>query len=148
MSIVLKIFWALWNWWFKLPDKLRYLLVGGFNACVAYILYVLAVLILGEDSYQVALVLSWIISSFSSFTTQKVFVFCTKGTWRDWIKEYIKCLGIWFTSYIINAVMLEFLVKVGGLNPYIAQILANACTMVTGYLLMKYFAFRHNEKAS
>ncbi len=145
MSVVVEIFWKLWNWWFRLPDKLRYLLVGGFNACVAYILYVLLVLLMGEKHYQLALVLSWVISSFSSFTTQKIFVFCTKGKWQDWVREYIKCVGVWFTSYVINALVLEVLVDVGKMNPYIGQILANACTMVTGYILMKYFAFKNRK---
>lgn len=145
MSVIIKIFWMLWNWWFRLPDKLRFLLVGGFNAVVAYILYVLLVLMMGEKNYQIALVLSWVISSFSSFTTQKIFVFCTRGKLRDWLKEYIKCVGIWVTSYIINAVVLELLVEKCEMNPYIGQIFANACTMVTGYILMKYFAFNNKK---
>ena len=70
MSFLLKVFWTLWHFWFKLPDKVRFVLVGGFNACVQYVLYVLFLWMMGKAYYQAALVLSWILSTFSSFTTQ------------------------------------------------------------------------------
>lgn len=141
----IKIFWFLWNWWFKLSDKIRFVLVGGFNATVQYVLYVLLLWWWGNSFYQAALVTSWIVSTFSSFTTQKIFVFCTKGNWQEWIKEYVKCLGIWVVAYIINAFVLWLLVDFAKINPYGAQIIAVACTTVTSYILMKYFAFNHKK---
>ena len=123
MSYFIKIFWIIWNFWFKLPDKIRFLLVGGFNALVQYLIYISFLYFWSEDKYQTALILSWIISSFSSFATQKIFVFCTKGKFMDWIKEYIKCLGVWVVSYTINAVILEILVNYFVINPYLSQII-------------------------
>ena len=146
MKLVLDLFWKIWNFWFKLPDKIRFLLVGGFNATVQYLLYACLLFFWGNEKYQTALVLSWIISSISSFATQKIFVFCTKGKPFDWIKEYVKCLGVWMTSYIINAVILEILVHYVLINPYIAQIIAITCTTVTSYILFKYFAFNNQKK--
>ena len=143
MDKLVKLFWWVWNFWFKLPDKLRYFLVGGFNACVQYILYILFLLLFGLDHPQTALILSWILSTFSSFATQKIFVFCTKGTFRTWVAEYLKCLGVWVTSYLINAGVLELLIRVFGIHPYGAQIIALSCTTISGYLLFKYFAFKH-----
>lgn len=140
---MIKLFWKVWNWWFTLPDKIRFLLVGGFNACVQYVLYAAIIWLWGEQHYQIALICSWIISTFSSFTTQKIFVFCTRGNWKDWLREYVKCLGIWVFAYMINAVILGFLVNNMTINPYLAQIIAIACTTVTSYLMMKYFAFKH-----
>ena len=141
--MLIKAFWTVWNWWFKLPDKIRFLLVGGFNACVQYALYALIIYFWGQQLYQTALILSWIISTLSSFTTQKIFVFCTRGNLKDWLREYVKCLGTWVLAYIINAVILELLVNLLKLNPYIAQIIAISCTTVTSYVMMKYFAFKH-----
>ena len=74
MSYFIKIFWIIWNFWFKLPDKIRFLLVGGFNALVQYLIYISFLYFWSEDKYQTALILSWIISSFSSFATQKIFL--------------------------------------------------------------------------
>ena len=143
MKTLITLFWKIWNFWFSLSDKIRYVLVGGFNACVSYLLYAFLLWSLGEEHYQEALVLSWIISSFFSFTTQKIFVFCTKGNFSVWVKEYLKCAGVWVTSFIINAVVLDLLVRLAHINPYGAQIIAVACTTVTGYLLFKHFAFKH-----
>ena len=103
MRLIVNLFWKVWRFWFALPDKVRFVLVGGFNATVQYALYALILLIWGESIYQTALVASWILSTFSSFATQKVFVFCTKGNLSVWIREYIKCLGVWVVSYGINA---------------------------------------------
>lgn len=147
MSYFIKIFWIIWNFWFKLPDKIRFLLVGGFNALVQYLIYISFLYFWSEDKYQTALILSWIISSFSSFATQKIFVFCTKGKFIDWIKEYIKCLGVWVVSYTINAVILEILVNYFVINPYLSQIIAITCTTISSYILFKYFAFRPKKRA-
>ena len=35
-----KLILAVWNFWFKLPEKIRFLLVGGFNAVVSYLMFV------------------------------------------------------------------------------------------------------------
>ena len=142
MNLIVKIFWSVWNFWFKLPDKIRYVLVGGFNATVQYLLFILFLWLLSEQRYQFSLILSWIISSLSSFATQKIFVFCTRGNFRKWMQEYAKCVGVWISSYFINAVILDLLVRYGEITPYIAQIIAIACTTVTGYILFKHFAFK------
>ncbi|MBQ8677070.1 MAG: GtrA family protein [Alphaproteobacteria bacterium] len=138
-----KLFWLIWKYWFTLPDKVRFVLVGGFNACVQYVLYVLLLLLLGDAHYQIALSLSWIISTLSSFSTQKIFVFCTAGSWRVWLKEYLKCINVWAVAYVINAGLLKMLVDVCSINPYWAQIIAVSATTVSSYILMKYFAFKH-----
>lgn len=143
MTILIKLFWRIWNFWFTLPDKLRFVLVGGFNATVQYLLYIVFLLLLGEQKYQFSLISSWVLSTFSSFTTQKIFVFCTRGTFRQWYKEYVKCLGVWVIAYFINAVILDVLVKYVSINVYPAQIIAIVCTTVSSYILFKYFAFKH-----
>ena len=109
------------QYWFNLSDKIRFLIVGGFNAGVSYLIYSAFCIILGEHAYQIALALAWIISSVVSFTTQKFFVFRAKG---NWMKEYLKCCTTWVFSYMINAGLLEIIVKVLHINVFIAQIIA------------------------
>lgn len=143
MKYLIKIFWKIWDLWFMLPDKIRFLLVGGFNASVQYLIYACLLYFWSEEKYQTALVLSWVISSFSSFATQKIFVFCTKGKPVEWLKEYAKCVSVWGISYFINAIILGMLVNFADMNAYLAQIIAITCTTVTTYILFKYFAFKH-----
>ena len=77
--------------WFSLDDKIRYLVVGSFNAGVCYLIYALICLIMGDRFYQGALALAWFLSSAISFTMQRTFVFESRGVWY---KEYLKEHGI------------------------------------------------------
>ena len=127
------------KYWYNLSDKIRFLIVGIINAGVSYLIYTLFCLILGTSAYQIALALSWAISSMLSFSFQKIFVFESKG---NWIKEYLKCCTTWFFSYLINAGLLEFTVQFLHINVYIAQIISNGTAAVFTYILFKKFAFR------
>ena len=130
------------EYWFNLSDKIRFLLIGGFNAGVSYLIYSAFCLILGESAYQYALALAWAISSAVSFTTQKFLVFESRGNWK---KEYLKCCTTWFFSYLINAGLLEIIVKLLHLNVFIAQIIATLTAAVFTYVLFKKFAFRKKK---
>ena len=132
------------EFWFSLDDKIRYLVVGSFNAGVCYLIYALICLIMGNNIYQIALALAWFLSSAISFTMQRTFVFESKGVWY---KEYLKCCVTWFFSYLINAGLLEFTVKYLHLNVYIAQLISNFTAAVFTYILFKTFAFRKRSKA-
>ena len=127
------------NYWFKLDDKIRFLLVGGFNFVISYLIYSVICLIFGEGIYQIALALTWALSSVVSFTTQKFFVFQGKG---KWYKEYLKCCTTWFFSYLINAFLLELLVKYVHINVYLSQFLATFAAAVFTYVVFKKFAFK------
>lgn len=127
------------NYWFNLSDKIRFLIIGGLNAGISYLIYFAVCLILGENFYQIALALAWAISSVISFTTQKFFVFNVEG---NVIKQYLKCCTTWFFSYLINAFFLEMFVKQLMFNVYLAQIVATLLAAIFTYILFKKFAFK------
>jgi len=127
------------NLWYSLDDKIRYLVVGSFNAGICYLIYSLICLFAGDSIYQIALAVAWFLSSILSFIMQRTFVFEGKGVWY---KEYLKCCITWFFSYLINAGLLEFTVKELHFNVYIAQLISNFTAAVFTYILFKTFAFR------
>ena len=127
------------RYWFNLSDKIRFLLVGGFNASVSYVIFSLICLTAGEEFYQASLACSWIVSSVISFTTQRCLVFNVEG---NLFKQYFKCCTTWVFSYIINATLLEIFVQKLDLNVYLAQIVATLACAVFTYILFKTFAFR------
>ncbi|MCQ2789085.1 MAG: GtrA family protein [bacterium] len=127
------------NFWFSLSDKIRFLFVGGFNFAFAYFLFIVMTLIIGKEHYQLDLVLSWLLSSFVSYTTQKTLVFCTKG---NIIKEYFKCFTSWMVSYAVNALLLELFVGVLSINVFVSQFFATGMAAVVTYILFKFFAFK------
>ena len=128
--------------WFNISDKIRFLLVGGFNAGVSYLMYSAFCIILGETSYHTALAIAWIISSVVSFTTQKFLVFRGCGSW---MREYIKCCTTWVFSYMINAGLLEMFVKIFHINVYLAQIIATLIAAIFTYVVFKKFAFKRTH---
>ena len=131
--------------WCSISDKIRFLIIGAINAGISYIIYAIAVLILGEAHYQICVALQWIISSGISFTNQKLFVFCTKG---HWLKEYLKCCTTWAVSYVLNVIILELIVKFVSKNVYIDQFVSIFIVSVVTYVLFKYFAFKHKDTTS
>lgn len=132
----------LYNRWCSIPDKIRFLLVGGVNAAVSYIIFAIALYLIGNEHYQICVALQWIISSVFSFFNQKVFVFCTKG---HWLKEYFKCCTTWVVSYACNALILELIVKYISKNVYLSQLISIFIASVVTYVLFKYFAFKHKK---
>lgn len=122
------------------PEKIRYILVGGYNTVVSYALYALFLWLWGHP--QLALFLSFLISSLNSYWTQKIYVFATRG---NYLKEYIKCLFCWGIGYLLNTGILQSLIWMGT-NPYLAQGIALALVAVGSYLMLKYLAFQNHKK--
>lgn len=127
------------NFWFNISDKIRFLFVGGFNFCVAILIFMILITILGKEHYQLCNILAWFLSSFVSFTTQKLLVFNVKG---NVIKQYLKCSLTWMCSCGINGVLLEIFVKYLSIDARISQVIANFLVAVFTYVMFKVFAFR------
>lgn len=127
------------NIWFKLPDFVRFIIIGCVNAAISYIIFAVTFFILGHGHYQISVAVQWILSSFISYLNQKFFVFCTKG---NYVKEYLKCCSTWAVSYLLNVIILEILVRFIMENVYAAQFIALAVVSLVTYLLFKVFAFR------
>ena len=128
--------------WCKIPDKIRFLFIGGVNAAISYIIFAIAVYLLGQEHYQLCVILQWTISSVFSYSNQKFFVFCTKG---NYLHEYLKCCSTWAVSYFINVIILELLVKFAIKNVYISQFISIFLVSVVTYVLFKYFAFKRGK---
>ena len=143
MQKLLQIYDALFEFWLKFPETLRYLLVGGYNTIVFYFLYVIFVLYFGESYAQHCLFVSFIFSSFNSFFTQRTFVFLSEGNYK---KEYLKCLGTWTLGYLGNAFLLHLLIQKAGVNVYLAELIAIIVVTCVTYFLLKYFAFKKEKK--
>lgn len=121
------------------PEKLRFLLVGGYNTVFSYILFAGLLWGLGGYHEQIALALSFGISSINSFWTQKIFVFASK---EPALPEFIKCLSTWGISYALNAFLLWIMTDGLNVNPYVAQGIVLIVLTVFSWMMLKYFAFK------
>lgn len=124
--------------WFNLDDKIRFLIIGCVNAAISYVIFVICLLILGDELRQLCVALQWVISSVFSYLNQKFFVFATKG---NYLREYIKCCSTWLVSYILNVIILEILIKYCIKNVLISQFISLFIVSVVTYVLFKFFAF-------
>jgi putative flippase GtrA len=110
----------------------RYLLVGGFNTVVGYLigvslLYGLSpavhVLVIGAVANVLAITVA--------FTTYKLFVFRTRGRW---INEYLRSYLVYGGMAVVGTLLLWILVDGLRLPMWLAQGLAVVLTVVVSYL--------------
>lgn len=142
MKKLIDLYLKLFAFWMRFPQKIRYLLVGGYNTVVSYALYALLLFFMDGQREQVALLGSFLISSVNSFWTQKIFVFQGKGKVHV---EYIKCLMSWGVSYVLNVILLALFVDAMHINAYTAQFIALILVTINSYFLLKFFAFKEKK---
>ena len=124
--------------WFKLvPEKLRFLLVGGFNTVFAYGVFALLLEVI-KLPYMLSLIVQYFITVNVSIATMRYYVFQSKG---DIIKEFIKAWGVYAGLFCFNSVGLSFLVEICGIDPLWAQGIYLVFSTIVTYLLHKYFSF-------
>lgn len=142
MKKLIDLYLKLFAFWMRFPQKIRYLLVGGYNTVVSYALYALLLWIMDGAREQLALLGSFLISSINSFWTQKIFVFQGRGKVHQ---EYVKCLASWGVSYVMNVVLLALFVKGLHMNAYLGQFVALILVTINSYLMLKCFAFKEKK---
>lgn len=121
-------------------QKLRYLLVGGWNTLFGYGVYALLYWLLrGRLSYVLVLVPANVISITQNYFGYKFLVFRTKG---NMLREYFKTYLVYGVAFAINLALLPLLHEVAGLPVLGAQAAAMVVTVVLSYFFYKYFAFR------
>lgn len=156
----MRAIWRLYLWaenlWFTFPEKLRFLLVGGFNTVLAYgVLNALdwcfgkvnLVYDLGfspEVVANAALLIQYIITINISVATMRYYVFRSRGDWR---KEFAKAWSVYIFLYLINAPILTFLMVVFKLETWSAQGIYLIFSTICTFLLHKYFSFRKQRRS-
>lgn len=128
--------------WFKINQKIRFLLVGGFNTVFAYGVFVGLYQLAGLN-YNLALIMQYFITVNVSIFTMRYYVFQSHGNLKA---EYVKAGSVYVGMYFFNAFALNFFVIVLNLGPVIGQALYLVVSTIITYILHKYFSFR-NKKA-
>lgn len=138
----LNIYRRLEDWWFALPQKLRFLLVGGFNTVFAYGVFAFLAGLIGLP-YLTALVLQYFITINVSILTMRYYVFQSSG---NVLREYGKAWLVYIGMFIFNSAALSFLVEFCRMNELAGQALYLTVSTILTYLLHKYFSFRKKIK--
>lgn len=125
------------SWWFKLNQKVRFVLVGGFNTVFAYMVFALLFALIGMP-YLWALIVQYFITINVSVLTMRYYVFKSEG---DFWSEFCKAWSVYIFMFAFNSLSLGFLVEICRLNELVAQALYLIVSTILTYILHKYFSF-------
>ena len=134
--------------WFRFPQKVRFLLVGGFNTVLAYVVLNLLNLLFGiyfKDSFSLvvianaALVVQNILTINVSFITMRYYVFQSHG---PWVQEWLKAWMVYLFLCLINSPVLTFMMVVFGWPVWLAQGVYLIFSTIITFFLHKYYSFR------
>lgn len=109
----------------------KYLLSGGFNTLVTYLLYLL---LLNVMNYNFSYSISYVAGILLSYYLNSVFVFQEKISLRKFIKYPI----VYVVQYLINLLLLNILIEYAGLSSKIVPIIAIVVTIPITFVLTKF----------
>ena len=127
-------------------ERVRFLLVGGFNTVLGYALFALLQITIGHViGYLGSLYMSYAIGIAIAFVLHRRVTFRKSGTGTIWV-DFLRFVGVYVVSLAINSVLLPLLVEVAGITPLIAQAIAVVTTTVVSYFGHKFFSFRRGPE--
>ena len=120
--------------------KLRFLAVGAFNTAFGVAIFPLLMWGLGRFGlhYMAVLVISQGVGTLVGFTTQKTFVFRTRG---NYLAEFARFSTYYVGTYVVNWLVLPVLVEGFHVNPMLAQPVFVVFVVFTSYFWHSRFTF-------
>lgn len=127
----------------KYEQKLRYLIIGGWNTVFGYGVFAgLYFWLEGFIHYLVILSISYVLSITNAYIGYKLFVFKTRG---NILREYFRFYLVYGVSFIFNLATLPLFVETLRFNMYVAQAIVTLITILGSYLLHKNFSFKGKQ---
>jgi putative flippase GtrA len=124
--------------WPRHRQKVRYLLVGGWNTLVWYACFALFYYLLQKRLPPSAiLVIAYAVASMNGYLTFRYLVFAPV---RHPVVEYLRYQAVYLPILALNLVVLPLALTIN-VNPFVAQGLCSAFALVAAYIGNKYFAF-------
>ena len=124
----------------KHEQKIRYLIIGGWNTVFGYGVFAVLYFYLSDLIHYLAILsISYILSITNAYIGYKLFVFRTKG---NILREYLRFYIVYGASFLFNLAALPLLVEVLNLNMYAAQAIVTIITILGSYVLHKNFSFK------
>ena len=118
----------------------RYLVVGGVNTAIGYVLGVGLYLALSHRLHILAIgAIANVLAISFSFTTNKLFVFRTRG---HWLPEYLRSYVVYGGMALLGTLLIWVLVDGLHVGIWVAQGLTMAITVVISYLGHSRYTFR------
>ena len=127
-------------------QQFRYLVTGGVNTLLSYAIGAITFyLLVDKIHYLLIMIVSTVICVTVSYVNHKIFVFRTEG---NFIREYLRFYLVYAVPICFAFVAFPVFYVVLGVNPYVAQALIMAVTVVASYIGHKRISFRTREDSS
>lgn len=152
--MIIKLYKDIEKIWFRLNQKIRFILVGGFNTALSFFIYY-AFLYITSGKEQLSLLLMNLININISIATMRYYVFQSQGNWWH---EYTKAFSSYIVLFFVNIGLLAFFVKIihiqetlapdcmlhsiPNLNKAVAQLCCVVIITTMTFFVHKYFSFR------
>jgi putative flippase GtrA len=118
--------------------KLKFLNVGILNTLFSYFIY--AALLFFKVPYIFALFISTIAGVIFNYITYGRLVFNNNGSWM----VFGKFVCTYSIIYIVNIILLSFLISDLLINPYLGQALCIPISVLLSWLLMNYWVYKND----
>lgn len=128
----------------KNKEVILYLVFGVLTTLVNYVVYALC-----RELLQLPLLLAnsiaWVLAVLFAFATNRKYVFTSED--ENILKELGLFVGARVLSFLLfDQLTLYLMVKVLGINEYIAKLIANVFVIVFNYVASKLLIFKNKKK--
>jgi putative flippase GtrA len=125
-------------------QRIRFLIVGGFNTVFGYAVFVALELTIGvRIGYLLSLYSAYLIALMVGFALHRHFTYQVTGT-GNILLDFMRFSGVSLVALAVNTAALPLLVELGGLSPIAAQAIIVVFTTLVSYFGHKLFSFRRN----
>ena len=120
-------------------ERVRFILVGGVNTVVAYLLFLGFEVALG-GRYLLSLILSYVVATLLAFVLHRRFTFGVSGR-EGLLTDFVRFESVYVVMFAVNAALLPLFIEVVGWPSWLAQAVIVLITTVGSYLAHKFFTF-------
>ncbi len=124
------------NIFFKFSQSIRFLLTGGVNTLVGYLIYVLT--FKATQSYSFALSVSTVLGVIFNYVTYARFTFSARRTWLS----AFRFVAAYAVTFLLNLELLHIGVDMLGFSAVLAQVFCLPLSVIFSYLLLKLWVFK------
>lgn len=140
-----KLFKYAWDMYKEHEEGINYLIFGFLAFVLNYCLFNVFETWMYID-YMVATVLSWLLTVFFAYWTNRTFVFKSKNTGKTNIfKELCSFIGARIATELLELLLMYLMVDLAHINSKIAKLVAQAAVIITNYILSKIWIFKDSK---
>lgn len=136
---MIKLYKHIETLWFQIHQKIRFLMVGGFNTLCSYLLFIFLIECINFP-YQISLIIQYLITINLSIITMRYYVFQSHN---PILKEYSKASFVYLSMFILNYLSLFLMINILNINQIIAQGIYTIFSTIILFIIHKKITYKN-----